>query len=53
MGTHVANYLLTEAAIAAGGTFTSAAINIEKAQACAVHTQAIAGTALDIGFTYI
>jgi len=52
MGTHVGNYLLTEAVIIASGTFTSDPIRIEKAQACAVHTQAIAGTALDIGYTY-
>lgn len=50
--THVANYLLTEAQIAAGGTFTSAAIRIDKAQACAVHTQSLAGAGTDIGFTY-
>jgi len=52
MGTHVANYLLTEAVIAASGTFTSDPIGIEKAQAIAVHTQTLAGTAIDIGFTY-
>jgi len=52
MGTHVGNYLITEAVILAGGTFTSPAIGIEKAQACAVHTQALAGTGVDIGYTY-
>lgn len=49
---HMSNYLLTEAVIAAGGTFTSAAIDIEKASACAVHLQTISGTAPDIGYTY-
>lgn len=53
MGTHVGNYLLTEAVIAASDTFTSAPINIEKAQACAVHLQTITGTAPDIGYTYV
>lgn len=49
---HVVNYLLTEAQIAAGGTFTSEAVNIEKATACAVHTQTLTGVGADIGFTY-
>ena len=50
--THMSNYLITEAQIAAAGTFTSAALDIEKAAACAVHTQVLTGTAPDIGFTY-
>jgi len=49
---HMSNYLITNALIAAGGTFTSAAIDIEKASACAIHLQAISGTAPDVGFTY-
>jgi hypothetical protein len=48
----MSNYLITNAQIAAGGTFTSAPVNIEKALACAVHLQALVGAAPDVGFTY-
>jgi len=49
---HMSNYLVTDAQIAAAGTFTSAPINIEKALACAVHLQSIVGAAPDVAFTY-
>lgn len=52
MSTHMSSYLLTEAQIAAGGTFTSDAVNIEKASALAVHLPALTGTGPDISFTY-
>ena len=46
------NYLVTEAQIAAGGSFTSASIDVEKGIAFAVHLQTLTGTAPDITFTY-
>lgn len=49
---HMSNYLVTDQQIAAGGSFTSEPINIEKATACAVHTQVLTGASPDIGFTY-
>jgi hypothetical protein len=52
MSTHVANYLITEAAMIGSAVFTSAPIRIEKASACAVHLQAIAGSSAEIELTY-
>jgi len=53
MAVMMANYLLTEAQIAVTpATFTSAPINIEKAGALAVHTQALVGVGPDITYTY-
>ena len=50
--TCMGNYLLTNAQIAAGGTFTSAPINIQKASALAVHLTSIVGAAPSLTFTY-
>jgi len=52
MATHVANYLITEATMIASAVLTSEPIRIEKASAIAVHTQALAGTGVDVGYTY-
>lgn len=49
---HMSNYKLTDAQIAAGGSFTSDAVNIEKASALAIHLNALSGTGPDITFTY-
>jgi len=52
MAAMMCNYLLTEAQIGASGSFTSAAVNIEKAGALAVHTQSLVGAGADITYTY-
>ena len=52
MSTHVANYLLTDAALAGSATLTSEPIRIEKAAACSIQVQSIAGTAKSVTFTY-
>ena len=49
---HMSNYLVTDAQIAIGGTFTSAPINIEKATAACIHLQSLVGTLPDVGFSY-
>ena len=49
---HMSNYLITEAEIAAGGTFVSAPIDIEKAQSACLHLQALTGASADIGYSY-